>query len=332
MTLSIDPHELHKAFSGKTILIVGDVMIDSYLWGKVDRISPEAPIPIVSVTHRENRLGGAANVALNIMELGSEPILCSVIGNDEKGRIFKDLLQQKKLSEAGIVIDVERKTTVKNRIISNNQHLLRVDDEVSHAISDKISDAIFRRIVKICKEKTVSAIIFEDYDKGVITPALIAKLTQFAVKNNIITAVDPKKRNFDKYYHVTLFKPNFKEFCDGLKCNIAKTDYDSLKEYAREFMSARQIQIMFITLSEEGVFITNGKEWHHLPAEKRDIADVSGAGDTVISTATLCLTAQLGILDTAKIANLAGGLVCEKSGVVPISISELIDEIKNAES
>lgn len=330
MTISIDSNKLIRSFAGKKILIIGDVMIDAYLFGKVERISPEAPIPVVSVTHRENRLGGAANVALNIAELGAVPYLVSVTGNDEKGRIFKELLHEKSLSNEGIVIDKSRKTTVKSRVISNNQHLLRVDDEVSNPVSDNITETLFRRIAKICTEKKADAIIFEDYDKGVITPALIARVSEFAAKNHIITTVDPKKRNFDKYYNVSLFKPNFKEFCEGLKCHIAKTDFESLASYAREFMAARQIGTMFITLSEEGVFITNGNQWHHLPAERRDIADVSGAGDTVISTATLCMAAGLDMLDTAKISNLAGGLVCEKSGVVPISINELLQEIDNS--
>jgi len=305
-------------------------MIDAYLWGKVDRISPEAPIPVVSVTHRENRLGGAANVALNISELGAVPILCSVVGTDEKGNIFSQLLKQNNLNDAGIIYDSSRKTTVKSRVISNNQHLLRVDDEVSNPISDSITEALFARVQKIVAEYKPNAIIFEDYDKGVITPSLIAKVTQLAEENNIITAVDPKKRNFDKYYNVTLFKPNFKEFCDGLKCNIEKSDFDSIRQYAIKFMQAHQIRIIFITLSELGVFIGDGQNFYHIEAEHRDISDVSGAGDTVISTATLCLASGLDIYNTAKISNLAGGIVCERSGVVPISKSALLDEISNA--
>jgi len=330
MTLSINANSLFEAFSSKTVLIIGDVMIDAYIWGKVDRISPEAPIPVVSVTHRENRLGGAANVALNIAELGALPILCSVVGTDEKGNLFNKLLKEKNLNDIGILSDSTRKTTVKSRVISNNQHLLRVDDEVSTPVNDTITEAIFARVQKIVSEYTIDAIIFEDYDKGVITPSLIAKVTQLAEKHNIITAVDPKKRNFDKYYNVTLFKPNFKEFCDGLKCNIEKSDIDSLRQYALKFMTAHQIGIIFITLSELGVFICDGKDFFHIQAEHRDISDVSGAGDTVISAATLCLATGLDIFNTAKISNLAGGIVCERSGVVPISKSALLDEISNA--
>ncbi|NLA24769.1 MAG: D-glycero-beta-D-manno-heptose-7-phosphate kinase [Bacteroidales bacterium] len=328
MTNSLNTKTLRQDFANKNILIIGDVMIDAYLWGNVERISPEAPIPIVSVNKRENRMGGAANVALNIAELGANPYLISVIGDDEKGKIFLDLLKKRNISEYGIIIDKHRKTTVKSRVISKNQHLLRVDDEISNPISEDLSNALFQKILDLNSSMKIDAIIFEDYDKGVISSGLISKITEFTTENNIITSVDPKKRNFDDYKNISLFKPNFKEFCEGLACEIDKTEHELIFSNAKEFMSNKNINYMFITLSEEGVFITDGQTWHHIPAERRDIADVSGAGDTAISVATLCLVANLNMYELAKAANLAGGLVCEKPGVVPINLDELIKALE----
>lgn len=275
--------QLEKAFetfNNTSVLIIGDVMIDAYLWGSVDRISPEAPVPIIAVKKRENRLGGAANVGLNIRALGAKPVMCAVIGNDEKGDIFKLLLQNRQMTEDGILVSDSRKTTVKTRIISNDQHLLRVDDEVSESLSSELELQFISHIDKLFDKIDFQAIIFEDYDKGNITPAIIEHVVAKAKQRNIPTLVDPKKRNFNAYKGVTLFKPNFKEICEGLNKDIPKGDFDALAEATAILQANLNAEYIMVTLSELGVFITNTTGYYRIPAHIRDIADVSGAGDT----------------------------------------------------
>lgn len=306
------------SFSKYRVLIIGDVMIDSYLWGKVDRISPEAPVPIIACTSQENRLGGAANVALNIQSLGAAPVLCSVIGSDDRSAMFYELLAQQEMTSKGILMDNSRVTTMKTRVISNHQHLLRIDREIDSPLSYETEQKFISHILQVLSENNIASIIFEDYDKGSITPNVIAAVVAEAGKKGIPTLVDPKKRNFLAYKGVTLFKPNFKELNEGLKIEASKTDMESLNKAAKILHKEKEIELVMITLSEAGVFISNGKENKIIPAHLRTIADVSGAGDTVISVASLCLSAGLDPFITAEISNMAGGLVCEKVGVVPI--------------
>jgi len=320
--------QVFSKFSELNVMIIGDAMVDSYLWGKVDRISPEAPIPIVTVTKQENRLGGAGNVSLNVQSLGATPILVSIIGDDEKGRIFSELMTDNKLINDGIFIDTTRMTTVKTRIISGGQQISRVDQEISTLIDQEFENLVFERIARIINEKEINIIIFVDYDKGLITPDLIKNVIDLAKEKNIITAADPKSRNFNNYQRVDLFKPNFKEFKDGLKLQIEKNNMDELKRISRQFKTENQIGLLFITLSELGVFLTNGVNQNYYPSEVRDIADVSGAGDTVIAAASLCLAAGMPIPFMAQLSNLAGGLVCEKLGVVPIDVEQLKKEAR----
>ncbi len=315
-----------KSFSQKKVLIIGDVMIDSYMWGKVNRISPEAPIQVVSVTGRDYRLGGAANVALNIAALGADAILCSVIGDDEKGQVFLRLLGEKQLSNVGIIKDKNRITTVKTRIISSGQHLLRVDEEISDQLSDYTESVLEKKIYEIIDSNNIDLIIFEDYDKGVFSENIITKITNKANDKGIITTVDPKKRNFHYYKNTTLFKPNLKEFSEGLKIEIDKNDISGLKFHAQKYLNENNIKMLLITLSEKGILIAGSDQSHHFPAEVRDISDVSGAGDTVISVASLLLSCGAELSEIALISNIAGGLVCEKTGVVPIDIDELLKE------
>jgi rfaE bifunctional protein kinase chain/domain len=309
-------------------MIIGDVMIDGYMWGKVERISPEAPVPVVTGTSEENRLGGAANVALNVQSLGAVPILCSVIGSDSRSEILYNLLDKQGITRIGIIEDNSRVTTLKTRIISNHQHLLRVDREIDTPLAAECEQRFIKNILTILTENTISAIIFEDYDKGVITDEVIKNVVEEARKRSIPTLVDPKKRNFGNYYDVTLFKPNFKELTEGLKVDINKNDAGSINEAAKKLHEEKNISLVMITLSEAGVFISDGKTYKLIPAHIRAIADVSGAGDTVISVASLCLSSGLDSFTTAAIANMAGGLVCEKIGVVPIDKQHFKDEIK----
>ena len=312
------------------VLVIGDAMLDTYLWGKVERLSPEAPVPIVSVTKRENRLGGAANVSRNIQSLGATPILFSVIGDDDNGKEFESLLVKRELSNKGIFIDNSRNTTVKNRIISSGKQIVRVDEESTSYISDEMEHKLIRAILQEINENRIDVIVFVDYDKGIVTPNLFQTINKAALEKNIPTAVDPKRRNFWHYKNVSLFKPNFKEFVEGLGQPIAKDDLESIKIHADNFKKQQNLKLIFITLSELGVFISNGVKEQYYPVVIRDIADVSGAGDTVISVASLAMAAGLSPKTMALMSNLAGGLVCEKVGVVPVDREQLRKEMKSS--
>ena len=322
---------LFESFNQLNVLIIGDVMVDSYLWGHVERISPEAPVPIVSVKSRENRLGGAANVALNVKAMGANPILCSVVGNDQKGGEFIDLLKEQQMDTVGIVKSISRITTTKFRVIGNKVQMLRVDEEVDNALNQEDKKAFFDRFNSIINENNIDVIIFQDYDKGIITGDLIRQVVDIAVEKQIPVAVDPKKRNFVNYKNVTLFKPNLKELKEGLNIDFNAKNKEELQQAVSRLKSLLNAGMVLLTLSEDGVFIeyeNNGeKSTTILPSHIRSISDVSGAGDTVISVASLCLATKVDPAVLAAISNLAGGLVCEKVGVVPVDKQILLTEI-----
>lgn len=321
-----DLEKLFDSFNGVKVLIIGDAMVDSYIWGRANRLSPEAPVPVVTVQKKENRLGGAANVALNVQALGATPILCSIIGDDMYGGEFFQLMEKQKLSTQAIFRSDERVTTVKTRIIGNNHHLLRMDEEIDTEASKNDSESLFNKIYLLIKSNEVDVIVFEDYDKGVITPTLIQKVIVEASKKKISVAVDPKKRNFHFYKNVTLFKPNLKELKEGLNAEFDLTNANLLSKVADELRSNQGIENVLITLSEKGMFIASKEAKQIIPAHIRNISDVSGAGDTVISVAALCLALKTDIILMTMLANLAGGLVCEKVGVVPVDKQQLLEE------
>ena len=310
--------QIFDSFNNLKVLIIGDVMVDAYLWGSVDRISPEAPVPIVAVKKRENRLGGAANVAINIKAMGATPILCSVIGNDRNGEELISLMKELNMSTDGMIQSSERVTTVKTRVIGNNHQLLRVDDEVMHDLSSKEQSAVLHVIRQLIEKEKPAVVVFEDYDKGVLNPELIKTVVEICKNAGISTAVDPKKKNFNSYQGVDLFKPNLIELRQGVKVDIKKPDLETLSAICEPFRNKQQIKTIMVTLSEHGVYIGNENSKTIIPAHVRNISDVSGAGDTVISVAALCLGLGLSETMIASLANLAGGLVCEQVGVVPI--------------
>ena len=316
--------EIFRAFKQLKVLIIGDVMIDSYLWGKVDRISPEAPVPIVCVEKRDQRLGGAANVALNIQSLGATPILCSVIGTDLDGDNFTTLLKQNKLTSKGIIRSKSRITTIKHRIISGAHHMLRVDSE----IDSNISNAECKTLIKTAKALIADCdvVIFEDYDKGILTKECIEEIIAFCNKKNIPTIVDPKKRNFLHYKNASLFKPNKKEMKEGLKLDTDLSDFKNIQSAVSLLKKKLNNEAILITLSEKGVYIDKEKEKHLIAAHTRAISDVSGAGDTVVSVAALCYALKVNPKFLACLSNLAGGIVCEYVGVVPINKDQLHKE------
>lgn len=311
-------------------MVIGDVMIDAYLYGNVERISPEAPVPIVSLTKRVNLLGGAANVALNIKALGATPVLCSVIGNDLKGREFLELLEKETLSTAGITTTGNRITTTKFRIIGNKSQMLRVDEEITSDLPDDTEDLLLKKIEQTLKSQQIHVIIFQDYNKGVITKSLIEKVLGLAVAARIPVVVDPKKKNFGTYNGVRLFKPNLKELREGVKTDFSATDTVALKQSIELLHQQKQHEMIMVTLSEAGMmvgYLENGQvNFHARPAHVRTISDVSGAGDTVISVAALCVALQVSVPLMTFLANLAGGIVCEYVGVVPINKDRLYRE------
>jgi len=312
-------------------LIIGDVMLDSYTLGEVNRISPEAPVPVINVTSRYNRLGGASNVALNIKSLGAKPVMCSVIGNDKQSLDFIQLMKDEGLPTDGILLSNERILTVKHRIIGNKMQLLRIDEEVIHPLSSVEESDFLKLIKQIIAAHSIDVIIFEDYDKGIITENIIEQVIDFAQQNNIPITVDPKKRNFLKYNKTDIFKPNLKELKEG--CEIGETEIDDclLKESIKKIMIEKKHKRLLLTLSANGALMCEKRGmdfiFEHIPAHLRNIADVSGAGDTVISVASLCLVLSMDSKEIATFANLAGGLVCEEMGVVAINKEKYANEI-----
>ena len=317
--------QVFNAFQHQNILIVGDVMIDRYLTGKVSRISPEAPVPVVHLQNRDNRLGGAGNVALNLKALGATPYLCSVAGRDEDSRQLFDILPELQLSDKGIIQSDERRTTVKTRIIAASQHLLRVDNEDTHGLSAREAALLMERIRDVLDSRDIHAILFQDYNKGVLTHKVIHEIMLEAIKRDIPTAVDPKFDNFWDYKHVTLFKPNLKEIQAQLSFPVAPR-LQSLKKAAGQIHGKLGNRYSLITLSEKGIFYDGDGQSEILGTHPRTIADVCGAGDTVFAIAGLGLSLGMDIRDIAILANLAGGQVCEKVGVVPVDKAQLETE------
>lgn len=323
--------KLFEEFNNLTIMIIGDVMVDSYLWGKVERISPEAPIPIVALRKRENRMGGAANVAMNIKSMGAKPVLCSVIGKDDKGANFLDLLKKEKIAAYGITQSSRRITTTKFRIFGNSTQMLRVDEEVETDLSENDRTNLLTNIKNILAKEKIDGIIFQDYNKGVINPIVIKEVIDRATQLKIPVAVDPKKKNFFNFVGVTLFKPNLKELKEGMKVEFDHHDHEMLLSAAQTLREKLNCQYILTTLSELGVMISmqdnSDKKNIFIPAHVRSISDVSGAGDTVISVAALCLAQKCSPYEIAYISNLAGGLVCEIVGVAPVNKDKLLKEV-----
>jgi rfaE bifunctional protein kinase chain/domain len=310
--------QLEARLKGLPVLVVGDLMLDRYLWGQVQRISPEAPVPIVDVQREESRLGGAANVALNLLGLGCQPLLLGTTGTDAEGDTLRTLCAELGMNTKGLVPSPERRTTTKTRILGQQQQMLRVDKEDRHLLSEAERAAVLEGFHRLLALKPV-AIILEDYDKGLLSPELITAIVTHAQAASIPTFVDPKFQQFFAYTGVTVFKPNLKELREGLKSPAHATDIPGLVDRVRELRHRMPHEWTFITLSEHGVLLVAPDfSWQHTPAHARSIVDVSGAGDTVIATLAASHAAGLPLPQAAQLANLAGGLVCEEVGVVPI--------------
>ena len=309
-------------FNGLKALVVGDVMIDAYTKGVVERMSPEAPVPIVNLKERFDRLGGAANVALNLKALGAVPYVCSVIGNDTSGKRLLQLMTDHGLDTAGMIQSSQRMTTVKQRVFNGDKQLLRIDEEDTFDLTEEEHASLIHAFESRLGDCDV--IILQDYNKGVLTDRLIKSIIALANERNIPVAVDPKKKNFFAYQGVTLFKPNAKELRDGL--GVHAETIDELKQAAIDLQKRLHCKYLMVTLSEQGVIILNDGDFYHIPAHPRHILDVSGAGDTVLSVAALSMAIKKDTKTIAELSNIAGGLVCEAVGVVPIDKDKLLKE------
>ena len=317
-------NNLKSKFKGLKIAVIGDMMLDCYFWGDVKRISPEAPVPVVEVENEFYRFGGAANVALNILRLGGIPNPIGVIGYDNYGTIFTSLINESGISDDGIFVDESRPTTAKTRVIADSQHVVRIDKESKQYLNRETQNKIYNYIQDHIKD--FDGIILQDYNKGVLTPSLIEKVIVLANKHSVLVTVDPKFNNFFSYKNVTVFKPNRKEAEDVLGMKI-KNDID-ISEVGKKLLEKLNAKNVLLTLGEGGIAVfEKGKEEKRMPTKARKVADVSGAGDTVISTLTMAIATGANILEASYLANYAGGLVCEEMGIVPIELDRLFDTV-----
>lgn len=322
---------LETCFDNLKILVIGDVILDHYLIGKVDRISPEAPVPVVLHQVEEYRLGGAANVALNIKAMGATPYLLSLVGTDVYGDKLIKILEENSLSTSFITKSKNKTTSCKTRILARNQHLLRYDRETTDWIDENLEAKIVSTIKNLLEEEPIDAIVFQDYNKGLLTDSLISKILQLAKELGIKTLADPKKANFLAYLGVDWFKPNLREINEGLGLSISENhpELQQLRTAAETINKQLKNTHTLITLGAKGMYYQTPLEDGVIPTEERQVADVCGAGDTVISILSLGVAAKLKVKEAVALANIAGGQVCEKVGVVPISKEALLREYKD---
>ena len=326
--MNIDLDQLFDRFANMKIAVIGDVMLDTYWWGNVERISPEAPVPVVSVNKREKRIGGAGNVALNAEQLGAQITLLTILGDDEDGRELVELLKEKNIDTSFILKSSTRITTNKIRIISRNQQMMRLDAEHTGDLLSQEENLLFEKVKQFIDLQNPDVVILEDYNKGILTERLIHQIITYCNENSIITTVDPKRKNFFSYKNVTLFKPNLAEAITGLNRLPEEVSLEVLENIHNEIEVQLGHSISLITLSENGVFYQEGAKKRIIPSHRRKIADVSGAGDTVIAVASLVYAASRNIELAAEIANIAGGIVCEEVGTVPVNKQKLLAECK----
>lgn len=321
-----DFKQLFASLSTLKIGVIGDVMLDTYMWGHVERISPEAPVPVVSLQEKEFRIGGAGNVALNCTSLGAQVALLSVIGNDQDGTILKELFVENNIQTNYLLSSSNRITTNKTRVISRNQHMLRLDAEKTDDLNEDDELLLLKNIEDYINKENPAVIIFEDYNKGVLTENIISKAIKLCQQKGIVTAVDPKRKNFFAYKGVDIFKPNMKEVKEGLNLLMEDVTESVLKNIHKELAKQLNHTISFITLSEKGVYSQQDETGELIPTHVRSITDVSGAGDTVIAVASLVYAATKDRRLMAEVANIAGGLVCEEVGTVAINKEKLRQE------
>jgi len=320
---------LFDNFNNIKIGVVGDAMLDTYWWGRVERISPEAPVPIVTVSKREQRIGGAANVALNAKSLGCNVHMLTIVGNDGDGNQLINLLNKSEINTDYLIKSDLRITTNKIRIISKNQQMMRLDAEMTNAIDTQEENNLLLQLTKYIQTEKPHIVILEDYNKGVLTEKTITEAIRICHSNNVLVAVDPKRKNFFCYKNADIFKPNLQEAKDALNIVQDELNEDFMNSIHASLFENLQHKSSFITLSEKGVYYNDGNESKIIPTHVRTIADVSGAGDTVIAVAAIVYAATQNFQMMAELANIAGGLVCEEVGTVAIDKNKLLAEAKS---
>ena len=318
--------ELFNDLKSLKVGVIGDVMLDTYIWGKVDRISPEAPVPIVSLDHKEQRIGGAGNVAINCSGLGAKVFLLGIIGNDDEADQLEQLLKEKMIDTTGLGRSAKRTTTNKTRIISRNQQMLRFDAEITNDLSKDDEAVLLKQVSNFIEHEDPNILIFEDYNKGVLTENVIEQAIELCRASGVITAVDPKRKNFFHYKNVDIFKPNMKEVQEGLHLLFETNDLYTLRNVHEQLQKLLQHKVSLITLSEKGIFYQQLQNASIIPSHLRNVADVSGAGDTVIAVAAMVYAATKNAHLMAEIANIAGGLVCEEVGTAAVDREKLLRE------
>ncbi len=326
--MNIDLEQLFGGFPKMKVAVIGDLMLDTYWWGDVDRISPEAPVPVVAVSKREKRIGGAGNVALNVQALGASVAVLSILGDDEDGIQLKQLLQENNIDTRFILESKKRITTNKIRIISRNQHMMRLDAETTEDIDENDEEKLKNQVEKYIDTEKPDVVIFEDYNKGILTKNIIANTITFCNDNNVISAVDPKRKNFFSYQYATLFKPNLAEAFAALNLLPEIVSEDLLSNIHSHLKEKLEHSVSLVTLSEKGIYYHKDNLKSIVASHRRNIADVSGAGDTVIAVAALIFAATKNVELAAKISNIAGGIVCEEVGTVAIQKEKLLEECK----
>lgn len=312
--------KLVSQFPGRKILVLGDIMVDEYIWGNVSRISPEAPVPIVEVDDENIRLGGAANVVANVRALGAGAVLVGVMGGDAIASRLIHEIEQIGVKTDGIVKDPSRRTSIKTRVVAAGQHVVRFDRECAEEIDDEIRS----RIEEIVKDQLphVDALIISDYGKGVINGRLLQEIIPVARARGMITVVDPKINHFDLYRHVSVLTPNHREAAAAWGRPIRSER--EMVEAGRHLVDALKAQAVLITRGEKGMslFEVDGRV-SHIPAVAKEVFDVTGAGDTVVGTMALALASKASMLEAAEISNYAAGVVVGKRGTATVSLAEL---------
>ena len=317
--------EIISKFKKAKILVIGDLILDEYVWGKVSRISPEAPVPVVWVDKESFMPGGASNVANNIASLGGKAVLAGIIGKDARGRLLKDELNSRGIDVGGMVVDASRPTILKTRVIAQHQQVVRIDKEKIEPISPKVAS----RLIDYIKRKidSVDSLLIEDYGKGVITPHLLSEIIHLAKKKKKIITVDPKEEHFAFYKGVTAITPNQQEaaYAAGQPIN----DDRALKKTGSKLLKRLDCEVVLITLGERGMYLFQKKEKPVcISTIAQNVFDVSGAGDTVISAFTLALSSGAKPIEATHIANYAAGIVVGKLGTAVVSVKELTKRIK----
>jgi rfaE bifunctional protein kinase chain/domain len=328
--LGIDrTHEILDAVRTKRIMIVGDVMLDRYVWGRVTRVSPEAPVPVVEVDDEAVRLGGAANVAANVAALGADPLLIGLTGeNDAAARELNSLLNGYGLSTEGLIEDPDRHTTVKTRILAHHQHVVRADREDTRPADGEAAASLIDAIKSSAGE--VDAVILEDYNKGTLSRVVIEKALPLLIETGLPVTVDPKIDRFFDYRGVMVFKPNLNEVETAL--GVALTDDESVAEAAFLLRRKLEAENVLITRGERGMTLLESDDSViHVGTMARHVYDVSGAGDTVIATLSAALAAGANVREAATLANYAAGVVIAEVGVVPIEPESLAAAVAEGE-